>query len=464
MVSPSRSTGGRLVRQLGLTSATALVVANMIGTGIFSSSGFLAGDLGDPKLLLLIWVVGAVCALSGSFCYSELGVNYPGSGGEYVYLSQAYGPTWGFMTGWVSFFAGFSAPIAAAALAFSGYLSFFFPSVKQSNAMVVLGSGDFSLQVGGAQLLASGLIALFTIINCMNLRLVARIQNVLTGTKLVVLLAFIVFGFVAGTGSWSHFSMTTQRTSSTPIVQQFAISLFWIYVSYSGWNAATYIAEEVKQPARTLPLALSIGTGLVALLYVGLNIVFIYAAPLQDMKGVLAVGSLTAFRLFGQQIAGIFSALMALCLVSTVNAMVTIGPRLYYAMAKNGAFFATAAKVDPKRHTPTIAILCQGLCAMAMTVTPFPQLVFYIGFLLNFFTAMSVASLFIFRRRPEWQKLRVVSFAFPLVPAVFLLVASWMTLYGLTLQPVVAMVAVFTVVAGALLYRLHLRPVPIRAL
>src|SRR4030081_3200397 len=182
------------------------------------------------------------------------------------------------------------------------------------------------------------------------------------------------------------------------------------------------------------------------------------------MKGVLAVGSLTAFRLFGQQNAGIFSALMALCLVSTVNAMVTIGPRLYYAMAKNGDFFATAAKVDPKRHTPTIAILCQGLCAMAMTGTPFPQLVFYIGFLLNFFTAMSVASIFVFRRRPEWQKLRVVSFAFPLVPAVFLLVASWMTVYGLTLQPVVAMGAIFTVVAGALLYRLHLRPVPIRAL
>jgi Amino acid transporters len=188
---------------------------------------------------------------------------------------------------------------------------------------VVIGSGEFSLRVGGAQLLASGLIALFTIINCMNLRLVARIQNALTATKIVVLLAFIVLGFAAGTGSWSHFSMTTQRTSSTPIAQQFAMSLFWIYVSYSGWNAATYIAEEVKQPARTLPLALSIGTGLVALLYVGLNMVFIYAAPLQDMKGVLAVGSLTANRLFGEQVAGIFSGLMALCLVSTVNAMVT---------------------------------------------------------------------------------------------------------------------------------------------
>ncbi|HUS06491.1 MAG TPA: amino acid permease, partial [Bryobacteraceae bacterium] len=416
MVSPGRSTA-RLVRQLGVTSATALVVSNMIGTGIFTSSGFLAGDLGDPKLLLLIWVVGAVCALFGSFCYSELGVNYPGSGGEYVYLTEAYGPTWGFMTGWVSFFAGFSAPIAAAALAFSDYVGFFFPWVKQANANFVVGSGTFSLKLGGAQLLASALIAVFTLMNCMNLRLVARIQNALTGTKLVVLLGFILLAFLAGNGDWSHFSMVTARTSSKPIAQQFAISLFWIYVSYSGWNAATYVAEEVQQPARTLPLALTIGTTLVALLYVALNVVFIYAAPLADMKGVLAVGSLTASRLFGPEIAGIFSVLMAVSLVSTVNAMVTIGPRLYYAMAKNGAFFATAAKVDPKHNTPTTAILCQGLCAMAMTLTPFPQLVLYIGFLLNFFASMSVASLFVFRRRPDWRRLRVVSFAFPLVPA-----------------------------------------------
>ncbi len=446
-----------LLRQLGVVSATALVVSNMVGTGIFTTSGFLAGDLGSPNLFLLIWLVGALFALAGAFCYSELGINFPSSGGEYVYLTQAYGPTWGFMTGWVSFFAGFSAPIAAAALAFSDYLGHFFPALKQANAPLTIGSGSFAVKLGGAQVAACGLILLFTLLNCIGVRRVANIQNVLTATKILVLVAFIGLGFLAGTGNWGHFSMSATRTSTTPLAAQFAISLFWIYVSYSGWNAATYVAEELKRPERTLPVALAFGTALVAALYVGLNLVFIYAVPLETMKGVLAIGSLTASHLFGAGVAGIFSALMALSLVSTVNAMVTIGPRVYYAMAKNGAFIRMAANVNPRWHTPVPAILWQGLCAMLMTLTPFPQLVIYIGFTLNFFAVLSVSSLFVFRRRPEWQKLRVVSFAYPLLPAAFLLVGAWMTVYGFLLQPKVSLAAVITVATGALVYHYKLR-------
>src|SRR5579863_3203241 len=148
-----------LLRQLGVISATALVVSNMIGTGIFTTTGFLAGDLGSPRLVLWIWVVGAVVAFIGAMCYSELGVNLPSSGGEYVYLTEAFGPTWGFMTGWVSFFAGFSAPIAVSALAFSGYLGYFFPAMKPENAPAIFGSGDWTFKFGPAQLLACGLIA-----------------------------------------------------------------------------------------------------------------------------------------------------------------------------------------------------------------------------------------------------------------------------------------------------------------
>ncbi|HVX65121.1 MAG TPA: amino acid permease, partial [Bryobacteraceae bacterium] len=144
-----------LLRQLGIVSATALVISNMIGTGIFTTTGFLAGDLGSPKVVLGIWIAGALFALAGAFCYSELGINFPSSGGEYVYLTRAYGPTWGFVTGWVSFFAGFSAPIAAAALAFSDYLGYFFPALKQSQTAVTLGHGTFSLKLGGAQIAAS---------------------------------------------------------------------------------------------------------------------------------------------------------------------------------------------------------------------------------------------------------------------------------------------------------------------
>jgi len=447
-----------LLRQLGVISATALVVSNMVGTGIFTTTGFLAGDLGDPGLVLGIWLVGALIALCGALCYSELGMNFPSSGGEYVYLTRAYGPTWGFMTGWVSFFAGFSAPIAAAALAFSDYLGHFFPALRQENAVWTLGSGALALRLGGAQTVACGLVLIFTVLNCLGVRRVAKVQNVLTAVKLLVILSFMVLGVLAGTGNWSNLGLPAVRTSTAPVAAQFAISLFWIYVCYSGWNAATYVAEELKRPERTLPIALTLGTLMVAALYVALNLVFIYAAPLESMKGVVAIGALAAGSLFGPETAGVFSALMALSLMATVNAMVTIGPRVYYAMAKNGAFFRQAAEVHPRWHTPVFAIFCQGLCAMLMTLTPFPTLMIYIGFSLTFFAVLSVSSLFRFRRRAGWQKLRVVSFAYPLIPVFFILVGVWTIIYGFLLEPKIAAAAAVVIAIGALLYHFRLRP------
>jgi basic amino acid/polyamine antiporter, APA family len=448
-----------LLRQLGVASATALVISNMVGTGIFTTSGFLAGDLGSPGLILLIWVVGAACALAGAVCYSELAVNFPKSGGEYFYLTQAFGPTWGFMSGWVSFFAGFSAPIAAAALAFSDYLGYFSPALLQNNPAMVLGSGEWAVKLGGAQVAASALILLFTVLNCFGVRRVARLQNVLTGIKLLVIAAFIVLGFTIGKGDWQHFTMPAARWTSTPLPQQFAFSLFWIYVAYSGWNAATYVAEEIKNPSRTLPMALACGTILVAIFYLALNVVFIYSTPLESMKGVVAIGSLTASRLFGPQTASVFSALMALSLMSTVNAMVTIGPRVYYAMAKNGAFFRAAANINPRWHTPVTAIALQGVCAVLMTLTPFPKLVIYIGFTLNFFAVMSVIALIKLRRRADWKKLSAVGFCYPLIPVLFILVGVWMTGYGMKLQPVVSGLAIATIAVGAIAFHLTAKPV-----
>jgi APA family basic amino acid/polyamine antiporter len=443
---------------LGLISATALVVSNMIGTVIFTGTGFLAGQLGSPNLVLGIWVVGGIVAFLGAICYSELGINFPSSGGEYVYLTRAFGPTWGFMTGWASFFAGFSAPIAAAALAFSEYLGHFFPALSQENAPVIAGSGEWAIRLGGAQAIACGLVAVFTVLNILGVQRVARVQNVLTGTKVLVLLAFIVLGFTIGDGSKTHFAMTATRDVATPLIAQFAISLVWVYVAYSGWNAATYVAEELRHPARNLPMALGIGTALVTALYLLLNLVFLYAAPLEDMKGKEAVGAFAASRLFGPEIAGFFAGLMALSLMSTVNAMVTIGPRVYYAMAGNGAFPAIAGKVHPRFHTPVAAIVAQAVCTMLMTLTPFPQLVVYIGITLNFFTVMSVIAMLMFRRqRPGWQKLRVVSFGYPLFPVVFILVGTWMTYQGIVLKPYIALATGVTLGTGALVYHWRLR-------
>ena len=445
--------GSPLLRQLGLVSATALVVSNMIGTVIFTTTGFMAGDLGDPRLILAVWFAGALFALCGALSYSELGVNFPSSGGEYVYLTRAFGPAWGFMSGWISFFAGFSAPVAAAALAVSDYFGYFYPALLQSKVWWVVGSGAFSLHFGGAQLLASGLIAIFTILNFFGVKRVARVQNFLTGMKLLVIGGLILAGFTFGNGDWSHLGMTTTRTSANTVPIAFVISLLWVMVGYSGWNAATYVGEEVKQPDRTLPLALGIGTAIVMIAYLGLNLLFIYASPLEQMKNVVAVGSMAAANLFGPDIGGVFAVLMAVSLMSTVNAMVTIGPRVYYAMAHNRAFFPAAGVVHPRWHTPVNAIVLQGICSVLMTLTPFPQLIIYIGFSLTFFTVMAVASLFVFRRRPEWQRLRAVSFLFPLIPGAYILVGAAMIVYGVIWAPVPSIAALATILAGGVVYQ-----------
>src|SRR3954469_23912966 len=447
-----------LLRQLGLFSATALVISNMVGTGIFGITGYMAADLGSAWIILACWGVGALFAFAGALSYSELGINFPSSGGEYVYLTHAYGPEWGFMTGWVSFFAGFSAPIATAALVFSDYLGYFFPALKDANAPLVFGSGDFSFRLGPGQLVASLLIAAFTTLNCFGIGRAAKVQNVLTSTKLIVLVSFLLLGFGFGAGSWSHFSEPALRTSTSSLPTQFVVSLLWVMFGYSGWNAATYVAEEVRKPERTLPLALALGSTIVAALFLLLNVIYIYATPLEAMKGESAIGSVAAANLFGPNVAGVFSALMAIGIVSTVNAEITIGPRVCYAVAKNRAVFRAAAAVHPRWHTPIVAIIAQGLCAMAMTLTPFPQLLTYIGMSLTLFTVLSVASLFVFRkRRAGWQRLRALDFAWPLIPVSYILVGALMMVYGLVSNLIPSLAAFGTVGVGAPVYRYGIR-------
>ena len=304
------------------------------------------------------------------------------------------------------------------------------------------------------------MVTVFTVLNILGVQRVARVQNVLTAAKVVVLLSFIALAFTIGNGSSANFSAPATRDSDTPIAAQFGASLIWVYLAYSGWNTATYVAEELKQPSRTLPLALGVGTALVAALYLALNVVFIYASPLEDMKGKLAVGSFAASRLFGPQIAGVFSALMAVSLMSTVNAMVTTGPRVYYAMAGNGAFLAAAARVHPRFHTPVAAIVAQAVCTVILTLTPFPELVTYIGFTLNIFTVLSVVALIMFRRRPGWQKLGAVSFCYPLVPVLYILAGLWITLQGSLVRPYISLATLVTIVTGAAVYHFKLKSPP----
>jgi APA family basic amino acid/polyamine antiporter len=431
----------------------ALVVANMIGTGIFTTTGFLAGDLGRSSLVLGIWVVGGIVALAGCLVYAELGINLPRSGGEYVYLREAWGPVWGFVSGWVSFFAGFSAPIAAGGLAFAAYLSYFFPSLSPSSSDSLLHSGVGWIHLGNGQLIAVGVIVLFAVVNILGLRLAANLQNMLTLLKIGVLSAFLVLAFLAGHGNWHHFALPAVRVSPHDLALQFAVSLTFVMFAYSGWNAATYVAEEIQSPERSLPLALVGGTLLVIVFYLACNIAFIYALPLEKLKGVLAVGSEAARVLFPGRGGAIFSGMMAAALLSCISAMVIVGPRVYYAMAQDGCFFPSAARVHPRYQTPVVAVLFQTVATTAMIITgSFEALIYYIGFMLVLFAALATAGIFKLRKRPNWRKLPAVDRFFPLVPAVFLVASCGMLISTVRLRPTESFMGLLTVCCGAGLY------------
>ncbi len=447
-----------LRRELTFTSATAIVVANMIGTGIFTTTGFLAGDLGRPIFVLAIWLAGAIVAVCGALCYAELGVNFPRSGGDYVYLREAWGPAWGFLSGWVSFFAGFSAPIAVAAMAFSEYLAFFFPSLAVASAPNGSSALLHGLHTGNGQWLAIGIITFFAAVNILGLRLAANLQNILTGLKLGVLGVFLALAFFLGKGSLAHFQELTARTSTHSVAAQFAVSLIFVMFAYSGWNAATYVAEEIKTPEKTLPAALVSGTLLVGALYMALNAAFIYALPLASLKGVVRVGGVAAGALFGAKGGGIFSAIMAIGLLSCVSAMVIVGPRVYYAMAQDGCFFRAAKELHPRRGTPVQAILAQTSATAIMIVTgTFEGLIYYIGFALILFAALATAGMVRLRGRPEWKRSAAVNWAYPLVPALFILASTWMLGYTAALRPRESLLGLATILAGALLYQWRFR-------
>jgi basic amino acid/polyamine antiporter, APA family len=444
-----------LRRVLTVTSCATLVVSNMIGTGIFTTTGFLAGDLGRPFLVLGIWAAGAIVALAGCIAYAELGMNFPRAGAEYAYLREGWGPGWAFLSGWVSFFAGFSAPIAATAIAFSEYLGYYVPALSRSSAH---GPHWSWLHAGGPEFAGIGVIFFFAAINIAGVHLAAKLQNWLTAFKLGVIAIFLIAAFGLGHGDWSHFQMATTRTSTHALSAQFAVSLIFVMFAYSGWNAASYVAEEIKDPQRSLPLALLLGVSLVALLYVALNVAFIYALPVGAMKGVVAVGAASSDVLFGSRIGHFFSAAMAGALLSSISAMSLVGPRVYYAMGRDGCFPAGAAQVSPRWGTPVKAILYQSIMAAIMVLTgTFESLIYYIGFSLILFPALAVAGLLRLRKRPTFRKLRVMNWGYPAIPLLFVGMSAWMLVWTFALRPRESTLGLATILCGAIFYRWRIR-------
>jgi APA family basic amino acid/polyamine antiporter len=377
-----------LERRLGFFPATNIVVADMIGAGIFTTSGLLLLELRDPVLMIGLWAVGGFLALCGALCYGALGAAMPRAGGEYAYLSELFHPLLGFLTGWVSFFVGFSAPLAASSLGFSEYLFSGIPSLGLAENPEIW-----------KKVIALGVVTVLAAVHMRGLKLGSRVQNWLTVGKVGLIIVLVVAGFALGEGSLQHFQPDATRVDSGPSWQAMGLALMWIMFAYSGWNASGYIGSEIRDPKRNLPLSLLLGTGVVLVLYLGLNGVFVYGVSPDQMEGVIAVGGLAASHLFGPAAERLVSLLIAFALVSAISSLIVIGPRVYYAMAKDGHFFRAVARVHPVHRVPTTAILVQCVIAGVMIITgTFEQILTYMGFGLGIFPILAVLGVFKLRK------------------------------------------------------------------
>lgn len=410
-------------RTIGLPSAISLIVANMIGAGVFTTTGFLINDLRSPWAVLAVWFLGGVQAMLGALCYSALARQIPESGGEYLFLSKTLHPALGYLAGWISLLVGFSAPVAAAAFAFGEY------------AQRWVG---FAPQITG-----TALILLFAVVHSFDVRRGAWVQNWTVLVKLALIFLFV--GLAVTRVDW-----TGVAPESTGSMTAFGLSLMWVSFSYAGWNAAVYIGGEVKNPERNLPRALIAGTALVMLLYLLLNFVFVFAAPVEAIAGQIQVARIAAEHVGGSNLARVVAVLISLALISSVSSMIMAGPRVYSRMAHDGNLPKwLAVKAGPPRS----AIALQAVIALSMLWTAsFEALLTYIGFTLSLSTAATVIGLMVLRFR-QGSTLRVPGW--PYVPTIFAVSVFSIAIASAIRRPVVSLMVLLTLAAGLLAWKLQ---------
>src|SRR6201996_7228676 len=419
--------------------ATAIVVADMIGVGVFTSLGFQVKDIPSGFSILLLWAVGGLVALCGVFSYSELGAMFPRSSGEYNFLAQAYHPAFGFLAGWVSATVGFAAPVALAAMAFGEYGKSVLPAVPPLA-------------------LALGVVWLVSIVQLCGLKHSSTFQLIATILKVALIVAFLVAGGVAGTPQPISFAPAAgdlAHIGSAP----FAIGLVFVMYAFSGWNAATYIIGEMRLPQQNLPRALLSGTMIVLVLYVALNAVFLHTTPIDKLSGQLDVARIAGSYMFGDIGGRIVSAMICIGLISSISAMMWIGPRVMMTMGEDiPALRAFARKSS--NGAPAYAILFQlAVAGLLLFPRSFEAVLDFIQFGLLFCSFSTVAGVIKLRiTRPDLPR-PYRAWGYPITPVVFLLVTGFMMYYLLVERPLQSSLGVVIMISGLLIYAIfHKRP------
>jgi basic amino acid/polyamine antiporter, APA family len=423
-----------LKRELTLFDAVLLIMGNMIGAGIFTTSGFLAGELPHPLYFIGIWVVGGVLTICGALTYAELAGMYPLAGGDYHFLKAAYGKWAGFFLGWVSFWIIGPGSIAAMAIALASYLKSF-----------------MAIGYGNEVLTAIAIIILFSLVNYRGLRLGGTTQDIFTIGTLCILAAFIVCGLLFGSGDWTHFKAVP--VAPVPFTRLFSAPMIAVIFTFSGWFASAYIGSEIRNPERNLPLSLFIGTLLVALIYTLINFIYLYSTPLNAMKNVVDVARLSTANLFNPSVAGLISLPIILAIASTINATILTGARIYYAMAEDGIIWNRLRELHPTYNTPYISIAIQAVisCMMALLGT-FNELLSCVVFVMLLSSIAGGTALFVLRRRTPEARRPYRTWGYPIVPLLFVVSYIWIAVQICAAKPATSLLGVIITLSGLPFY------------
>jgi len=433
-----------LERGFGLSTSTYVVIASMVGTGILVSPGFMMVSLKNYPVIFGLWAVGGLLALCGALCVAELAAALPQAGGEYVYLRKAYGPMPAFLSGWTSFILGFSAPLAVAGHVAAKYLLAPFGQGENGSGLLI-------------KTTAAAIIVLVTLPNLVGHRQSAATQNLTTVFKLALFGLLVALALLFGGGHMAHLSegQPIEKVRLSAVATQ----LFYVMFAYTGWNAASYMAGEVRNPGKTLPRSLLLGTGLVTVLYLALNLVFAYAVPLADAAAnPMVVPALAVKNLFGPRAASVFSVLLGVTFLSTISAFVITGPRVYYAMARDGLFPAFAGRLSARGRVPVHATVAQSVCAIAILfVTEFENLYQYASVGLSIFALLFIGAVYVLRwRYPEMKRpFRVPGY--PIVPGLFMAAVLFMTVFAFKQWPKPSILSLGTICLGVPVYHIWSR-------
>lgn len=423
---------------IGWFTAGCVLVSNIIGGGIFTTTGILARDLGDPTLILLLWSAGALFAVGGAMIYAELGSRLPHAGGDYVYLREAYGSLIAFLSGWTSFTIGFGAAVASSAISFSSYLLRVVPLSDEHGWL--------------AKGLSLALLWLATVLHCRGVETGGRLQLMLTTTKILAIGGLILGGFATLSGH--HAFIPTQPQNMRPPIGTVAIGLVIVTYCYLGWNVAGYIAADIADPRRTLPRIMIGGTVFVAAIYLLLNVVYLSALPIAELAAepIVPVAEKAARALWGPEGGRVVAGILCVSIAGAVSAMTWAGPRVYWAMAHDHIISPWLAKVDAHTGVPARAILLQSLWASVLIITgSFEQLLVYSGVVLALFMAITLSTIFILRRQAAEPAGYQIPF-YPLLPIVLVVGALGLVTASIVQRPLESLFGAITVLSGIPFY------------